>query len=274
MPTSVHTMKHKYARKCRTCDHIGYGTTLTQNYTCNPCRVAAHTHTTICPTCETIFTQRPSTAQSGWTTYCSQVCYGKSRRTPDYDGSPRGQRLAREAVDGLTATQRKKLLHQWKKQGRTCTWCNRLADTVDHVLPLARGGTNWEGNLTPACRSCNSSRSDRTVTEWRLGKRAGYTRTRRVIREPKPVTVKAKPAKQSHPCPLCNTETTRLVYCSDQCYLEASARRARERYRARNGLEPTSNMPTRARTRPVFKNSIVGSSPPFLISLRGVRDAA
>lgn len=27
--------------------------------------------------------------------------------------------------------------------------------TMDHVIPLARGGTSAKGNLVPACRDCN-----------------------------------------------------------------------------------------------------------------------
>jgi 5-methylcytosine-specific restriction endonuclease McrA len=32
------------------------------------------------------------------------------------------------------------------------------ADTVDHILPAAHGGTRNETNLRPAHRSCNSRR--------------------------------------------------------------------------------------------------------------------
>ncbi len=28
--------------------------------------------------------------------------------------------------------------------------------TIDHVIPLSRGGSNWPANLRPACKSCNS----------------------------------------------------------------------------------------------------------------------
>jgi 5-methylcytosine-specific restriction endonuclease McrA len=39
--------------------------------------------------------------------------------------------------------------------------------TIDHIVPLARGGTNYEGNLTPACRPCNSSKGTLLLVEWR-----------------------------------------------------------------------------------------------------------
>lgn len=40
-------------------------------------------------------------------------------------------------------------------------WC------VDHVVPLSRGGSNEPENLVACCFPCNSSKSDRLVSEWR-----------------------------------------------------------------------------------------------------------
>lgn len=52
--------------------------------------------------------------------------------------------------------------------GRCCWLCGcdwdalgSFDQTVDHVIPLDAGGTNWPANLRPACRSCNSSRGAR-----------------------------------------------------------------------------------------------------------------
>jgi len=40
-----------------------------------------------------------------------------------------------------------------------CVLCLKApATTLDHVIPLHRGGTNDWDNLRPACRSCNSRR--------------------------------------------------------------------------------------------------------------------
>ena len=43
-----------------------------------------------------------------------------------------------------------------------------LAETVDHVVPLALGGTNYEGNLAPACRRCNARKNALLLIEWRV----------------------------------------------------------------------------------------------------------
>ena len=37
----------------------------------------------------------------------------------------------------------------------------------DHVIPLARGGTNDADNIVLACRNCNRSKGSKTVAEWR-----------------------------------------------------------------------------------------------------------
>jgi 5-methylcytosine-specific restriction endonuclease McrA len=50
--------------------------------------------------------------------------------------------------------------------GRKCYLCGCDWDalptrdqTIDHVIPVSKGGSNWPSNLRPACRSCNSKKS-------------------------------------------------------------------------------------------------------------------
>ncbi len=47
-----------------------------------------------------------------------------------------------------------------------CFYCPADADTIDHRIPLARGGTGLPANLVPACRSCNSRKRLRTQREY------------------------------------------------------------------------------------------------------------
>jgi 5-methylcytosine-specific restriction endonuclease McrA len=57
------------------------------------------------------------------------------------------------------------------KHGGLCAYCKqRPGNTRDHIIPLSRGGTDFIGNILPACQSCNSAKRQRTITEWRLGK--------------------------------------------------------------------------------------------------------
>ena len=74
---------------------------------------------------------------------------------------------------GLVAENRMRvnaLLSKWIKQGQPCAYCDSLASTIDHVVPLSRGGTHYEGNLAPACRSCNSRKHRRFIAEWMLAR--------------------------------------------------------------------------------------------------------
>ncbi len=47
-----------------------------------------------------------------------------------------------------------------------CVYCGSPAESVDHVVPLNRGGWEHESNLAPACGSCNGSKGDRLLVEW------------------------------------------------------------------------------------------------------------
>ncbi len=49
-----------------------------------------------------------------------------------------------------------------RRDGGVCHWCAGPADHVDHLLPLALGGTDDDGNLVAACASCNLGRGART----------------------------------------------------------------------------------------------------------------
>ncbi|MFF4403599.1 HNH endonuclease [Streptomyces sp. NPDC001404] len=52
------------------------------------------------------------------------------------------------------------------RESGPCVYCGSSANTVDHITPLARGGWEHEINLVPACRSCNSSKGTRLLSEW------------------------------------------------------------------------------------------------------------
>lgn len=53
------------------------------------------------------------------------------------------------------------------RDGFCCVYCGTTENlTIDHQLPLSRGGTNNLENLVACCQSCNSSKGDRTPEEW------------------------------------------------------------------------------------------------------------
>jgi 5-methylcytosine-specific restriction endonuclease McrA len=53
----------------------------------------------------------------------------------------------------------------------TCMYCNNPIpfgkDTIEHKMPLSRGGNNDYNNLGIACRSCNFSKQDKTIEEYK-----------------------------------------------------------------------------------------------------------
>lgn len=53
---------------------------------------------------------------------------------------------------------------------RTCQYCHGAGDTMDHVVPRARGGKHvWE-NVVAACKRCNAKKDDKLLSEigWTL----------------------------------------------------------------------------------------------------------
>lgn len=45
----------------------------------------------------------------------------------------------------------------FRRYGHVCYRCGGYAGTVDHIRPVALGGTHTLDNLRPACQRCNSS---------------------------------------------------------------------------------------------------------------------
>lgn len=60
----------------------------------------------------------------------------------------------------------------WKRRiaAGVCFYCGshvgRLALTMDHIVPLARGGKAVRGNVVPACKDCNTRKKSMLPVEW------------------------------------------------------------------------------------------------------------
>lgn len=48
----------------------------------------------------------------------------------------------------------------------TCAYCDAPATSIDHVVPLSKGGLHIIENLVPACIYCNSSKGAKLLSEW------------------------------------------------------------------------------------------------------------
>lgn len=58
---------------------------------------------------------------------------------------------------------------RYKAQAGKCYYCSQDLNNeyqIDHVIPLSRGGSNWPENIVVACKSCNSSKRNKLLSEW------------------------------------------------------------------------------------------------------------
>lgn len=52
-------------------------------------------------------------------------------------------------------------------QDGRCVYCHlKIKLTVDHIVPLSRGGSHSWDNLVLACKRCNSSKHNKLLAEW------------------------------------------------------------------------------------------------------------
>ena len=74
----------------------------------------------------------------------------------------RERRIARE----LRASQ------WWKRRlaKGTCHYCSRSVSpkalSMDHIVPIARGGRSTKGNVVAACKACNTAKKHLLPMEW------------------------------------------------------------------------------------------------------------
>jgi 5-methylcytosine-specific restriction enzyme A len=51
-----------------------------------------------------------------------------------------------------------------------CYYCNEKVGTdnltMDHVVPISRGGKSKKGNIVPACKECNNKKKYLLPIEW------------------------------------------------------------------------------------------------------------
>lgn len=147
----------------------------------------------VCRTCRKTFTRPPSTEHHDPPVFCSWRCTTvdyqrraspatrwcplceeekpisafsrRGGRRPGYQHYCRCcvNRRTRGAGDAKTI---RRLL--WFQEGR-CAYCRELLGAsyhVDHMTPIARGGTSDPANLALACARCNLRKRTRTATEF------------------------------------------------------------------------------------------------------------
>ena len=61
----------------------------------------------------------------------------------------------------------------WKRRcsAGLCHYCGKKVParvlTMDHIVPIIRGGKSTKGNVVPACKECNTKKKHRLPMEWK-----------------------------------------------------------------------------------------------------------
>jgi 5-methylcytosine-specific restriction endonuclease McrA len=62
---------------------------------------------------------------------------------------------------------------QWWKRRLAkglCSYCRRPTPakelTMDHIVPVSRGGRSTKGNVVPCCKECNTAKKQLLPIEW------------------------------------------------------------------------------------------------------------
>lgn len=78
-----------------------------------------------------------------------------------------------EALKRARARARELRESQWWKRrisAGVCHYCRRRVGarglTMDHIVPLGRGGASVRGNVVPACKDCNTRKQSLLPIEW------------------------------------------------------------------------------------------------------------
>lgn len=163
-------------RECVTCGKSFRGVRVK----CPKCRIPVRT----CPGCGRTFRNN--------TTYCASCravdreCVTCGKQIRSCNRECQSCRVARHARDDWSAmvrqynnTRRARKLaaevngplpfaaYVVALESGPCVYCGAAATTVDHIRPLSRSGYEIPENLAPACRTCNFSKCDCLLVEWR-----------------------------------------------------------------------------------------------------------
>ena len=60
---------------------------------------------------------------------------------------------------------------QWRQSihkftEKSCIYCGKTSESIDHILPRSKGGLSNTENCVPACLSCNGDKSNNEAFYW------------------------------------------------------------------------------------------------------------
>jgi 5-methylcytosine-specific restriction endonuclease McrA len=121
----------------------------------------------ICPNC-------------GKTTGTLHRCKGKHKKPkkPPTSGSRERKARIRGMVKNYTADDWKTCLEAWSGKCAYCGASGRLQQ--EHFYSVLDGGTYTPDNIIPACKKCNSAKSNKDPLEWLLTQKNGLVTYARI----------------------------------------------------------------------------------------------
>jgi 5-methylcytosine-specific restriction endonuclease McrA len=97
-----------------------------------------------------------------------------AKRHPEVGQAAKNRRKALKREAGIFRVSGEDWRRLCARFQNECAYCReRRPLTMDHVIPLTKGGRHSIGNLLPACAPCNSSKSDRFLAVWKARVRRG-----------------------------------------------------------------------------------------------------
>ena len=131
---------------------------------CKSCEKAGKTVPRVCMQCGGVF------VDDNRARYCLNC---REKRPTVLDAIKSFLHRKRAKAKGLVANFSPADWRRVKKDfGNRCAYCGREGDlTQDHFVPHAKGGGYTKKNIVPACKTCNSRKSDNDPRTWLSAKK-------------------------------------------------------------------------------------------------------